>query len=333
MSTVLVTDYTWDSLEIERRELARVGASLVVAPDAEEATLEELVIEADAILTCFGRVTPAVLRAGRRLRVVGRYGIGTDNIAVETATEMGIPVTNVPDYCVDEVAEHTMALAFGLARSVTTFDRNIREGRWDLGRGRPIRRMRGQTLGLLGLGSIGRAVAERAVALGLHVIAHVRSGVPADLEALGVENVSMRELAARSDILSLHVPLTDATRHIVDRSMLGAMKETAFLINTARGGVIDQEALVEALDGGIIAGAGLDVFTPEHLDPGHPLFAHPRVIATPHVAFYSEESVAELASRAAANVATVLSGWRAHDTVNPSVYDGTRWTRRTEPTR
>ncbi|HKP05950.1 MAG TPA: C-terminal binding protein [Microbacterium sp.] len=325
MSTVLVTDYTWDSLDRESAILADAGATLVVAETGEEAELVRLVDDADAILTCFARVTPEVVRAGRNLKVIGRYGIGTDNIAVDEATRLGIPVTNVPDYCVAEVAEHTLAVILGLVRSIALYDRNVRNGDWSLAAGAPIHRLHGRTLGLVGFGSIARAVASRASALGLRVLAHTRSAPADEVRACGAEPVSLEELTTRSDIISLHVPHTADTNRMVDAAFLAAMKPGAYLVNTARGGVVDQDALVAALDSGWLGGAGLDVFTPERIVGDHPLLQHPRVIATPHVAFYSEESIAELATRAAENVAAILTGRRPIATVNPTVYESSRW--------
>ena len=169
---VLITDYTWDSTDREAAVLAEVGARLVVARSGDEAELVRLVGDADAILTCFAQVTPAVVRAGEKLRVIGRYGIGVDNIAVDEATRRGIPVTNVPAYCLDEVAEHVLALIFCLERGIHHYDRAVREGDWSLAVGRPIRRIAGRTLGVVGFGKIGRTVAQRAQALGMRVIVH-----------------------------------------------------------------------------------------------------------------------------------------------------------------
>jgi D-3-phosphoglycerate dehydrogenase len=305
---VLVTDFTWADTSVEEAVLAAVGAELVHATNGDEAELVRLVRDCDAILTCFKLVTPAVVRAGERLRVIGRYGIGTDNIAVDVATERGIPVTNVPVYCSDEVAEHVIALLFALVRGLHRYDHAVRAGDWSLASGLPTRRIAGSTLGLIGHGSIGRAVERRARALGMEVLVHTRSG-----------GVALRELLARADFVSLHVPATAQTERMVDAAFLAAMKPTAYLINCARGAVVDQDALVDALRAGEIAGAGLDVFVGERLPPGHPLLALDNVAATPHTAFYSEESIADLARLAAKNVADVLAGRRPASIVNPSV--------------
>jgi D-3-phosphoglycerate dehydrogenase len=285
-----------------------VGAELVHATTGDEDELVQLVGDCDGILTCFKRVTPAVVRAGRRLRVIGRYGIGTDNIAVDVATERGIPVTNVPAYCTDEVSEHVIALLFTLARALHRYNRAVREDDWSLATGLPTRRIAGTTLGLIGHGAIGRAVEQRARALGMDVLVHSRTrGVP------------LSDLLARADYVSLHIPATERTEHLVDAAFLAAMKPTAYLINCARGTIVDQDALARALRDGTIAGAGLDVFVPEHLPAGHLLLALENVVATPHTAFYSEESIADLAQLAAKNVADVLAGRQPASIVNPSV--------------
>jgi D-3-phosphoglycerate dehydrogenase / 2-oxoglutarate reductase len=318
---VLVTDYTWDSTDREAAVLAEVGAGLVLAQSGDEAELVRLVGDADAILTCFARVTPAVVRAGEKLRVIGRYGIGVDNIAMEEATRRGIPVTNVPAYCLDEVAEHVLALIFSLERGIHLYDRAVRDGDWALAVGQPIRRIAGRTLGVIGFGKIGRTVAQRAQALGMRVIVHDSHEDAGTIAAAGAEPVALLALAARADFITLHVPATPDTEGLIDARFLAEMRPDAYLINTARGAVVDQGALTQALAERRIAGAGLDVFVPERLAPDDDLLAQPGLLATPHVAFYSEQSVAELATLAARNVATVLAGGRAVDTVNRQIYE------------
>jgi D-3-phosphoglycerate dehydrogenase / 2-oxoglutarate reductase len=261
-----------------------------------------------------------VIRAAPKLRVIGRYGIGVDNIAVDEATRRGIPVTNVPAYCLDEVAEHVLALIFCLERGIHRYDRAARDGDWSLAVGQPIRRIAGRTLGVIGFGKIGRTVAQRAQGLGMRVVVHDPRAPGDAIAVAGAEAVGLLELAARADYVTVHVPATPQTTRLIDAGFLARMKPDAYLINTARGAVVDQDALTEALRERRIAGAGLDVFSPERLEPDHELLAQRGLLATPHVAFYSEESVADLATLAARNVATVLSGGRPRDIVNPEVY-------------
>jgi D-3-phosphoglycerate dehydrogenase / 2-oxoglutarate reductase len=302
---VVITDHTWPTTDIERAVLGRVGASVREPRSNDEFELIELARDAEAILTCFSPVSARVIESAPRLRVVGRFGIGVDNIDVAAATRRGIPVTNVPVYCLDEVAEHVIALTLSLRRRTLAFDRAVREGNWSLHTGMPMHRLSGQTLGILGYGRIGAAVAARAQALGMRVIAHDPTMAAGDL-VNGVEAVDLAALATRSDVLTLHAPLVAATRSIIDAAFLAQMKPSAVLVNAARGPLVDQDALAAALHAGAIAGAGLDVFDPERLPPDHPLLSAPNLVLTPHVAFYSEESVDELRHQAAGAVAAIL---------------------------
>jgi D-3-phosphoglycerate dehydrogenase len=330
MWTVLVTDHPAPTTDVEAAVLAAVDARLVVSATGAEDDLVRLAPEADAILTCFAQVTPAVIRAAPKLQVVGRYGVGVDNIAVETATDLGVVVANVPVYCVDEVAEHVLALYLSLARRITRYDRQIRIGNWSIETGMPIHRITGSTLGIVGFGRIGRAVAERALGLGIRVLAYDPMLDPQASTPPGVTVVDLDTLLGRADAVTLHTPLTPETHHLINEQRLTLMKPGAFLLNASRGGVIDLDALEAALRVGTIAGAGLDVFEPERLPEGHPLLQLESVVATPHVAFYSEESISDLERLAAGNVAVVLAGGLPQTAVNPSVLELERWQSRRE---
>jgi D-3-phosphoglycerate dehydrogenase len=313
---VLLTDYAWPDLEIEQRILAEYDAELVVAPDRELTTLTALARDADAIMTNWSDVPAELIDAAPKCRIIARLGIGLDNIDVLHATRRGIPVTNVPDYCLTEVAEHTLALLLALARKIGVFHQNARAGRYDLAAGLPLRRIEGQTLGIVGLGQIGRRVATKAQALGLKIIATSRSrrhSMP------GVAWADLNELLSRSDFVSLHVPLSDETRNMIGAAELALMKPTAFLINSARGGLVDHQALAKALAHGRLAGAALDVQDREPPDLLKPPYNDPRVIVTPHAAFYSSESVDELRRRVAHQVGTRLASGRPENVVNPDV--------------
>jgi D-3-phosphoglycerate dehydrogenase / 2-oxoglutarate reductase len=313
---VLLTDYAWPDLEIEQALLSLYDAEIVVAPATDEATLVSLAPEADAIMTNWVDVRTPVIDAAAKCKIISRLGIGLDCIDVQRATERGIPVTNVPDYCLIEVAEHTLALLMALARKLHIFQTDARAGRYDLSAGFPLRRIEGRTLGLIGFGHTGRLVAAKAAALGLNVLATSRTPhepVP------GVKQVELDELLRTSDFVSLHVPLTDSTRRLIDAAALAKMKPTAFLINTSRGGVIDSAALADALAADRLAGAALDVHDPEPPDLSQPPYTEPRVLVTPHAAFYSEESVAELRRRAAHQVGTRLAGGVPENVINPGV--------------
>lgn len=315
---ILVTDYNWPSLEIEARILRAAGAELLVAKTGAEAELVRLAPRTDGILTCWKNVTAAVLDAAPRCRVVSRYGVGLDNIAVAHATELGMVVTNVPDYCYEEVSDHAMALMLACARRVTAFADATAAGRWDLKAGWPLPRLRGQTLGIIGFGRIGRALAPKAAGFGLNVQVYSPRR-PADLPAGVTWTDDLAQLLGAADYVSLHVPLTDATRGLINATTLRQMKPTAYLINTARGAVLDEAALLEAVQTKVIAGAALDVLTTEPPAPGHPLMGQPNIILTPHAAFYSEAAIAELQQKAAGHVAQALRGEWPGNVVNPQV--------------
>jgi D-3-phosphoglycerate dehydrogenase len=313
---VLLTDYAWPDLDIERNILAEYDAELVVSPDRELSTLTSLAASTDAIMTNWSDVPAELIDAGANCRIIARLGIGLDNIDVRHATRRGILVTNVPDYCLIEVAEHTLALLLALARKIGVFHENARAGRYDLSAGFPLRRIEGQTLGIVGLGQIGRRVAAKAQALGLRILATSRSRrdpMP------GVAWADLKELLSQSDFVSLHVPLNDATRGMIGAAELAWMKPAAFLINTARGGLVDHRALAAALADGKLAGAALDVQDREPPDLSKPPYNDPRVIVTPHAAFYSSESVEELRRRVAHQVGVRLTGGRPENVVNPEV--------------
>ena len=319
--TVLVTDYAWPSLDIERQILAGVGAELLVAETGEPDELVALAPAADAILTNWRRVPPEALDAAPRCLVVARYGVGVDNIPVERATELGILVANVPDFCLEEVSDHAIALLLACARRIVPFARSTAAGRWELGLGRGMPRLRGQTLGLVGHGNIARALIPKAQGLGLRVLVYtprLRAGV----QAPGVEaTADLDRLLAESDYVSLHAPSTPETRGLIGEPQLRRMKPSAYLINTSRGALVEEAALERALQEGWIAGAALDVLAQEPPPPDHPLLARDDCIVTPHAAFYSEAAIAEVETKAASNVATVLRGEVPETTVNPAVLE------------
>ena len=315
---ILVTDYAWPNLEVEKSVLNEIGVELIPAPDGDEETLVRLGAGCCGILTCWARTTRRVIAAALPdLKVIVRYGVGLDNIDVAYATEQGIPVAHVPDYCFVDVAEQTMALLLGLSHKVAQFDRLIRKGTWDIQAGLPLRRLTGQVLGLIGFGQIARQVVLRARAFGLHVIAHSRSLTPEQARACGVEAVALDALLCTADFVSLHCPSTPETRGLIDAAALAKMKPTACLINTARGDIVDEEALLTALRNETLAGAALDVRCDEPPDADDPLIQMDRVIHSPHAAFYSRESLIELQEKAAWEARRVLTGESPVHLVNP----------------
>lgn len=313
--TVLLTDYAWPDDSIERRIVEAAGFRLVSGPPAPAPaeTIEALVREyrPAAILTCWAQVSAAAISAAPALKIVARLGVGLDNIAVETATSAGAWVTNVPDYCVEEVSDHAVAFALAWTRGIALFDREVRAGRWDPA-GARLRRLSTLTCGIVGIGRIGCATARKLAAFGCPVLAHAPR-TPAD--TAGAQLVELDTLLAQSDIVVLHVPLNASTRHLIDRDSLMRMKPGALLINLSRGAVVNTEALIEALDNGRLAGAALDVLESEPEVP-EALRTHPNVLFTPHVAFSSDASLAELRRRAAEEVVRVLRNEPPHHACN-----------------
>ncbi|MBA4031093.1 MAG: C-terminal binding protein [Planctomyces sp.] len=310
---VLLTDRAWPSLDIEESILAASGAQLIEAPSGDERTLCELAADVDAIATNWAKVTPAVIAAATKLKTVARLGIGLDNIALADCTARGIPVTNSPDYCTHEVSDHALGLLLALSRKIAFFHHRTKQGEYNLGAGLPLTRIKGQTLGLVGLGNTARALVPKARALGLEILAHTTSGNDYDT---GCGMVSFEDLLSRSDFISVHAPLTPSTRKMFGTEQFRCMKSTAYLINTSRGGLIDEAALWEAIQAGEIAGAALDVFDPEPCDLNQPLFRDERVIVTPHAAFISEQSLAQMRSEVMEQIVQVFRGEKPRNQVN-----------------
>ncbi len=322
---VLVTDFVWPSTAPEREVLGEIGAEIIEAPDPSEDTLTSLAEDADAIMTCFAQVTERVVRSAQKCQVVSRYGVGVDNIAVDTATSLGIPVTYVPDYCVDEVSDHVMALLMAWNRQVGFYDGVAKQGRWEgVTSPVPLIRLRGCKLGVVGMGRIGRAVAGKAQAFGLEVLAYDPYIAERHSAGAGVNLVDLPTLLSESDYVTIHTPLNDETRGLIGANEFQRMKPSAFIINCARGPIIDEPALVEALRDGQISGAGLDVMEEAAPPADHPLFGMDNVIITPHIAFLSRQSVLELEVRTAKATADVLQGRMPEFLVNPAVLPHSR---------
>ena len=303
---ILLTDVAWPDTNIEQSLCANADCELVIAPSTDESTLTELAENVDAIVTCWAEVTAGVIAATQgRCQVVSRLGIGLDNIDVSYCTQHQIPVTNIPDYCLQEVAEHTLASIFTLGRQLGTFHLRTKKNDYQREVEPPIRRIQGQTLGIVGLGNIGQRVASLANAVGLNVIGTRRDMTQA---IAGVRLTNFDELINISDFVSLHLPLTHDTQYMLGAPQFTAMKNSAFLINTARGGLVDHASLDAALKNKQIAGAALDVQDPEPPDLTIPPYNDPRIIVTPHTAFISEESITDLRTRCFENTISILSG-------------------------
>ena len=321
MPRVLLTDYAWPDLDIERSILREAGAELIVAELKDATSLAKLAADCDAIMTNWVKVPESVIAAAPKCKIIARLGIGLDNIDVAAATSRRIIVTNVPDYCLVEVAEHALALLLALGRKAAFYHHETKSGRYNLQDGPRLRRIEGQTLGIVGLGNIGRRLAEKAVPLKLHVLTTGRTPKGHQELPPGVSWCEIDELLSRSDYVSLHLPLTPQTKHVIAAPQLARMKASAYLINTARGGLIDHAALAAALAAGELAGAALDVQDAEPPDLLKPPYSDPRVIVTPHAAFVSAESLENLRTRTARQVAMCLQGGVPENVVNPEVLE------------
>ena len=305
---IAVTDSPFPSLDLAIAALKRVDPDIRMARSAGTDDILAVARDADAILVTYAQLPGDLLRQLTRCKVIGRFGLGVDNIDVATAAALGITVTYVPDYCMQEVSDHAMALLLALARKIALSNALVQSGRWEMPAVAPLHRLAGQTLGLLGFGNIPRALAPKAKAFGLLVIAH-DPYLPEDVPArFGVESVSFDALLGRSDFISVHAPLTPATRGLMNAAAFAKMKKGALILNTARGPLIDEAALLAALDSGHLGGAALDVVAAEPLRKDSALIGRDNVILTPHTAFYSVEALEELQVKCASDVARVLAG-------------------------
>jgi D-3-phosphoglycerate dehydrogenase len=313
-AVVVITDCDHDNVDPERAALEGHDVELRVLACRTPEEVAAQAGDADVLINQYVPITSEVLDALPRCRLVVRYGVGLDNVDVAAATERGVWVANVPDYGRDEVADHTLALALSLLRGVVALDRSVRDGTWDLAAARPLRRLSTLTWGVVGCGAIGSAVAQRAAGLGMRVLGYdlpqVASGPP-------VERVGLEELLEAADLVSLHAALTPDSHHLIGAAALGRMRPTAFLVNTARGGLVDAAALLAALGNGKLAGAALDVLEGEPPDDlGWRVARHARAVATPHAAWYSEEALHTLKTEVAREALRVLEGKKPRSPVN-----------------
>ena len=317
MPLVAITDYNFPSLEIEGAILQENGAEIRAGNDKQIAALQALVADADAVITQFAPVNAEVIGAMQRARVIVRYGIGVDNVDLEAARAKGIPVCNVPDYCIDEVADHTLAFILAATRQVVPNTLLIREGKWGLAT--PLdgmRALRDQTVGLIGFGRIGREVAARLAPFKCRRLVFDAFVPPEVIASAGCEAASVDNLLAMSDIVTLHCPSTPQTRRILNSESLSRMKPGAIVINLARGDLIETSALVAALQSGQISSAAIDVCDPEPIPADSPLRSLPNVIAAAHIASASPKAVRKLRETAAHIAAMALRGEQLPNIVN-----------------
>jgi D-3-phosphoglycerate dehydrogenase len=315
---VTVSDSVFPNLDPARQVLSSIGAELRLSDGPTPEAIVSAATSSEALLVTYAKITADMIQKMPKCRVISRFGIGVDNVDIQAATTAGIVVTKVPDYCIDEVSDHAMALLLAIVRKIPSSSARTHDGRWEMKAVVPIHRLRDSVLGLAGFGRIPQLVAPKAKAFGMKVIAY-DPFVPDDaFKGAGVDRVDLPHLLATSDYISIHTPLTPETQRLFNRDTFARMKRGAYIVNTARGPIIDEAALAEALDSGQIAGAALDVMTQEP-PPASPLFGRDNVIITPHTSFYSEESLVELQVKAAQEVVAVLSGKSPRNPVNPEV--------------
>ena len=308
---IAVTDSVFPTLDPAKAALARLNPTYRMAKSASAEDILAVAKDADALLITYAKITREIIGQLTKCKAIGRFGLGVDNIDLPAAKEKGIAVNYVPDYCIREVSDHTMALLLSLIRKVPLSNKVVQAGRWEMPVVVPIRRIEGTVLGLVGFGHIPRLVAPKAQAFGIKVIAYDPFAKAELFKAANVESVDFDTLLARSDYVSVHAPLMPQTRGMMNAAAFAKMKKGAYIVNTARGPLIDEPALIAALDAGQIGGAGLDVVTTEPLAKDSPLLGRDNVIVSPHTAFYSIEALEELQSKCASDVARVLSGEKA----------------------
>jgi len=308
---IAVTDTVFPSLDPAKAALARLNPTYRMSKSVNADDIVAVAKDADAVLVTYAKLTRDVLMQLTRCRAIGRFGLGVDNIDLPTAKEKGIAVNYVPDYCIREVSDHAMALLLALIRKIPLSNKLVQSGRWEMPAVVPIRRIEGTVLGLIGFGHIPRLVAPKAQAFGMKVISYDPFAKPEVLRAAGVEGVDLDTLLKTSDYVSVHAPLLPATRGMLNAAAFSKMKKGAYVVNTARGPLIDEPDLIAALDSGQVGGAGLDVVAAEPLAKDSPLLGRDNVIISPHTAFYSIEALNELQTKCATDVARVLSGEKA----------------------
>lgn len=321
---VVITDCDHGDVGIERAVADRLGYRLIEAQCTTEDDVIAAAAGATALLTQYAPVTRRVLEALPTVRAVGRYGVGVDTVDVDAATELGVAVCNVPDYGTEDVSDHAIALSLALLRGLPILDKRLRNGSASLDPAKPLHRFSATTIGVFGLGLIGEALARKARALGFTVIGTDPRFAPGTVTAAGTTVVSQEDLLSQSQLLSLHLPLIPATHHLIGAELLAGMRRGIKIVNTCRGGVIDTEALIEALASGQVSAAALDVFEEEPLPEFSGLRHFDQVLLTPHAAWYSEESFVELKRRAMENILEYSSGISANNVVNPGVATNAR---------
>jgi len=317
MRKAVITDYSFDDVDLERSILEALECQLEFLKAGKDQPLMDLVRDADAVITQFAPVTAEIIGAMQKARVIVRYGIGVDNVDLNAAAAKGIPVCNVPDYCIDEVADHTLALILAATRQIVPCDKSIKSGQWKL----PVplaalRALKDMTVGLVAFGRIGREVAARLKPFKCRILVFDPVVPPDDVRGAGCEPASLDEVLARSDLLSLHCPSTEQTKYMINAQSIAMMKKGAILVNASRGTLVDTDALVAALQSGQLSAAALDVTDPEPPGADHALLKLDNVVVTPHDASATPQAVKRLRCAAANLAAMALRGEKLPNVVN-----------------
>lgn len=317
---IAVSDYVFPDLSKVKNELEKIDAKIFISEGVDEESIIKVAKDADALLVCYAEISSRIIKELENCQIISRTGIGLDNIDIKAATNAGIIVTNVPNYCIEEVSDHALSLILNCVRKICQLNKTVKNEKiWDFEKYKPIYRLNGQTLGLLGFGKIPRRLVEKVSSYDFDILSfdpYIKEEIA---DRYGVRLVKFEELISNSDILSLHAPLTNETEGIINNRTLEKMKDTSFLINTSRGGLIKENDLYYALKNQEIAGAGIDLLASEEPSSENPLFGLDNIAITPHVAFYSEESISTLQAKAVEEIARVLKGKNPFSCVNPEV--------------
>ncbi len=316
---VIISDCDHGTIEAEKEVFEKAGLEWELLECRTEDEVIAQCSSAAGILSQYAPIKKKALAALSGLKVLSRYGVGVDNLDVPAATAAGVAVCNVPDYCQDEVSTHAMALLLDIVRGVSVLHTDTAAGGWEFSLAGSVPRTTGRTLGLVGFGAIARMTARKALGFGMKVLAfdpYVKE------TGMDVELTSLDSLLAASDFVSLHAPLTEETNKMINAGTLGKMKDGVYLVNTSRGGLVDESALADAVRGGKVAGAGLDVLTSEPPEQGNPLVGLKNVVLTPHSSFFSDDSFVELKHKAAMNMVEVIEGRQPTYCLNPDVLKG-----------
>ncbi|MCL2853296.1 MAG: C-terminal binding protein [Defluviitaleaceae bacterium] len=313
---VVLTDHVYPDLEYEKKTLASAGAELVFIDTKDEAEIVKAAADADIVITCYANITANVIKGMEKCKSISKTGIGVNNIDIRQASAQGIRVLNVPDYCIEEVSDHAVALMLGVARRIGTFNNATHKGIWSLEGNRDMIRLRSKILGLLGFGRTAKLTAQKMKGFGMEILAYDPYVDAEQCSALGVKKAELNEVVEKSHIISINLPLTEETEGMVNDDFLSRVRDGAILVNTARGGLINEPALLKALQSGKLTGAGLDVLVNEADTSDNPLCRQENAVVTPHAAFCSVEATQELREKIMADVLLVLEGKEPKNQVN-----------------